>query len=79
MMAFIPPVAPSSNAVERSGPSHHTLGLGTLAAIFFEDQAGRRVSTATWNPTRQRLKPDKDKSLSGTAEAVPYKEKHVPT
>ena len=36
MPAFIPPVAPSSSAVERSGPSHHTLGPGALAAMFFE-------------------------------------------
>src|ERR1019366_1909069 len=35
MPAFIPPVAPSSSAAERFGPSHHTLGNGTLAAMFF--------------------------------------------
>src|SRR5882672_10560035 len=35
MPAFIPPVAPSSSAAERFGPSHHTLGRGTLAAMFF--------------------------------------------
>jgi hypothetical protein len=34
MPAFIPPVAPSSIAAERFGPSHHTLEYGTLAAMF---------------------------------------------
>jgi hypothetical protein len=35
MSAFIPPVAPSCNAVERLGPGHHTPGTGTPAAIFY--------------------------------------------
>ena len=35
MMAFIPPVAPSSSAAERFGPGHHTLGYETLAAMFY--------------------------------------------
>jgi hypothetical protein len=40
MMAFIPPVAPSSSAAERFGPGHHTLGYETLAAMFYLNVCG---------------------------------------